>query len=337
MDPKSQVSLRSVSLWTGLQHWLAKTWFSFHILLSIWVGARTSSNVGTCTLTWDNCCFEMNCVDTVVMSRVTIVTPRCGLKWQLWLRGLGLLKIQKVACEIKGYVFSAVKAEIQPSMLKFFSDSNINALYRNMNAPYRNLNAIYRKVKSNGMHSAQPRLRFSHVFQTQIKMLCCLFQCFKLGFKQRRLAMLAFVIFAGLLLIIQTTPPNSPTQTKSRENVKILGPKKRGRHLNGDEKEDEDDIRRNAKQETIRMLRQFAKGLHWHISVDWKFSAEQSLFSSKILEWLTLSSEPGQHFRGRKKRLAEIFQHRTDRFKKVNSASLETANVQLDANLNFHY
>ena len=131
-----------------------------------------------------------------------------------------------------------------------------------MIAPYRNLNAPCRKVKSNVMHSAQSRLRFSHVFQTQIKMLCCLFQCFKLSLKQRRLTTLVFIIFAGLLLIIQTTPPNSPTQTKSRENVKILGPKKRGRHLNGDDKENEDDIRRNAKQETIRMLRRFAKGLH---------------------------------------------------------------------------
>ena len=103
-------------------------------------------------------------------------------------------------------------------------------------------------------------------FQTRIKMLCCLFQCFKLGLKQRRLALLAFVIFAGLLLIIKTTPPNSPTQTRSPENgakVNIPGAKKRGRHLNGDDKEDEDDIiRRNAKQETIRMLRQFAKGFH---------------------------------------------------------------------------
>ena len=94
-------------------------------------------------------------------------------------------------------------------------------------------------------------------------MLCCLFQCFKLGLKQRRLATLVFIIFAGCLLIIKTSPPNAPTQTKSPENgekVEILGPRKHGRHLSGDDKEDEDDIRRNAKQETIRMLKQFAKG-----------------------------------------------------------------------------
>ena len=97
-------------------------------------------------------------------------------------------------------------------------------------------------------------------FQTQIKMLCCLFQCFKLGWKQRRLSLLAFVIFAGFLLAIQTLPK----QTKSPENgesVKIVEQRKRGRHLSED-KEEEDDIRRKAKQETIRMLRQFAKGLH---------------------------------------------------------------------------
>ena len=28
-------------------------------------------------------------------------------------------------------------------------------------------------------------------------------------------------------------------------------------------------------------------------------------------------SEPGKHFKGRKKRITELFQHRTDRFKKV--------------------
>ena len=91
-------------------------------------------------------------------------------------------------------------------------------------------------------------------------MLCCLFQCFKLGWKQRRLSLLAFVIFAGFLLAIQTLPK----QTKSPENgesVKIVGQRKHGRHLSED-KEEEDDIRRKAKQETIRMLKKFAKGLH---------------------------------------------------------------------------
>ena len=99
-------------------------------------------------------------------------------------------------------------------------------------------------------------------FLTQIKMLCCLFQCFKLGLKQRRLATLAFVIFAGLFLIIKTIPSNLPTKSPENEDkVKLLGAKKRGRHFSGDDKEDEDDIiRRNAKQETIRMLRHFAKG-----------------------------------------------------------------------------
>ena len=80
-----------------------------------------------------------------------------------------------------------------------------------------------------------------------------------MGWKQRRLSLLAFVIFAGFLLAIQTLPK----QTKSPENgesVKIVEQRKRGRHLSED-KEEEDDIRRKAKQETIRMLRKFAKGL----------------------------------------------------------------------------
>ena len=102
-----------------------------------------------------------------------------------------------------------------------------------------------------------------YVFQTQIKMLCCLFQCLKLGFKQRRLALLVFVIFAGFVLIIETLHKTDPIETKSPENgesAKIVRQKNHGRHLSGD-KEEEDDIRRNAKQETIRMLRKFAKGL----------------------------------------------------------------------------
>ena len=43
-------------------------------------------------------------------------------------------------------------------------------------------------------------------------------------------------------------------------------------------------------------------------------------------------SEPGRYYKGRKKRLAEIFRQRTDRFKQVNLISfVETTNVQLDA------
>ena len=91
-------------------------------------------------------------------------------------------------------------------------------------------------------------------------MLCCLFQCFKLGWKQRRLALLAFVILAGFLLVVQTLNKNDPAQPKPIESVQITGQRRHGRHLSGD-KEEEDDMRRNAKQETIRMLRQFAKGL----------------------------------------------------------------------------
>ena len=95
-------------------------------------------------------------------------------------------------------------------------------------------------------------------------MLCCLIQCFKVGcIKQRRLTTLSFVIFTGFFLILQNLSPTPQLQTKSLENgeiVKILGQRNGRRHLS-EEKENEDDIKRNGKQETIRKLRIFAKGL----------------------------------------------------------------------------
>ena len=94
-------------------------------------------------------------------------------------------------------------------------------------------------------------------------MLCCLVQCFKVGCKQRRLTTLAFVIFTGFFLILQNLSPTPQLQTKSLENgeiVKIQGQRHARRHLS-DDKEDEDDTKRNGKQETIRKLRIFAKGL----------------------------------------------------------------------------
>ena len=100
-------------------------------------------------------------------------------------------------------------------------------------------------------------------FRLKEKMLCCLIQCFKVGCKQRRLATLAFVIFTGFFLILQNLSPTPQLQTKSLENGeigKIQGQKNVRRHLS-DDKEDEDDIKRNGKQETIRKLRIFAKGL----------------------------------------------------------------------------
>ena len=104
-----------------------------------------------------------------------------------------------------------------------------------------------------------------HVFFFRLKetMLCCLIQCFKVGCKQRRLTTLAFVIFTGFFLILQNLSPTPQLQTKSLENgeiVKILGQRNGRRHLS-DEKENEDDTKRNGKQETIRKLRIFAKGL----------------------------------------------------------------------------
>ena len=143
-------------------------------------------------------------------------------------------------------------------------------------------------------------------------MLCCLIQCFKVGCKQRRLTTLAFVIFTGFFLILQNLSPTPQLQTKSLENgeiVKILGQRNGRRHLS-DEKENEDDTKRNGKQETIRKLRIFAKGLQ-------RQKTPNLVFFPPHLEWLPFLSEPGQHFKGRKKRIAEIFQHRTDRLKKV--------------------
>ena len=93
-------------------------------------------------------------------------------------------------------------------------------------------------------------------------MLCCLIQCFKVGcIKQRRLATPAFVIFTGFFLILQNLSPAPQLQTKSLENGEIGKNQRHARRHLSDDKENEDDIKRNGKQETIRKLRLFAKGL----------------------------------------------------------------------------
>ena len=90
-------------------------------------------------------------------------------------------------------------------------------------------------------------------------MFCCLFHCFKVGLKQRKLATLCIAISVLVLLLIQSKTPDTPLKAKSLDNVKIDGGRKGGgRRLSEDA--DEEDLRRNAKQETIRMLKQFAKG-----------------------------------------------------------------------------
>ena len=90
-------------------------------------------------------------------------------------------------------------------------------------------------------------------------MFCCLFHCFKVGLKQRKFTTLCIAILVLVLLLIQSQEPDGPLKTKSLENQKSIGGRRGGgRRLSEDT--DEEDPRRNAKQETIRMLKQFAKG-----------------------------------------------------------------------------
>ena len=90
-------------------------------------------------------------------------------------------------------------------------------------------------------------------------MFCCLFHCFKLGLKQRKVTTLFIAILVLVLLLIQSQTPDGPLKAKALDKVKTIGGRKGGgRRLSEDT--DEEDLRRNAKQETIRMLKQFAKG-----------------------------------------------------------------------------
>ena len=94
-------------------------------------------------------------------------------------------------------------------------------------------------------------------------MFCCLFHCLKVGLKQRKLTTLCIAVLVLVLLLIQSHTPDAPLKSKSLENVKINGGRRgAGRHLSEDTDEEEDP-RRNAKQETIRMLKQFAKGFFY--------------------------------------------------------------------------
>ena len=91
-------------------------------------------------------------------------------------------------------------------------------------------------------------------------MFCCLFHCFKVGLKQRKFTTLCIAISVLVLLLIHSPTPDGPLKTKSLENMKTIGGRRGGgRHLSEDTDEEED-LRRNAKQKTIRMLKQFAKG-----------------------------------------------------------------------------
>ena len=90
-------------------------------------------------------------------------------------------------------------------------------------------------------------------------MFCCLFHCFKVGLKQRKLTTLCIALLVLVLLLIQSKTKDGPLKTKSLENMKTIGGRRGGRRLSEDTDEEED-LRRNAKQETIRMLKQFAKG-----------------------------------------------------------------------------
>ena len=91
-------------------------------------------------------------------------------------------------------------------------------------------------------------------------MFCCLFHCFKVGLKQRKLATLCIAILVLVLLLIQSQTPDGPLKTKSLENAKAIGGRRGGGRRLSEDTNDEEDLRRNAKQETIRMLKQFAKG-----------------------------------------------------------------------------
>ena len=90
-------------------------------------------------------------------------------------------------------------------------------------------------------------------------MFCCLFHCFKVGLKQRKVTILCIAISVLVLLLIQSQTPDGPLKAKSLDTMKNnVGRRGGGRRLSEDT--DEEDSRRNAKQETIRMLKQFAKG-----------------------------------------------------------------------------
>ena len=92
-------------------------------------------------------------------------------------------------------------------------------------------------------------------------MFCCLFHCFKVGLKQRKFTTLCIAILVLVLLLIQSQTPDGPLKAKSLEKVKTSGGRRGGgRRLSEEAENDEEDLRRNAKQETIRMLKQFAKG-----------------------------------------------------------------------------
>ena len=91
-------------------------------------------------------------------------------------------------------------------------------------------------------------------------MFYCLFHCFKVGLKQRKLSSLCIAILVLVLLLIQSQTPDGPLKTKSLENMKTIGGRRRGGRRLSEDTDEEEDLRRNAKQETIRMLKQFAKG-----------------------------------------------------------------------------
>ena len=91
-------------------------------------------------------------------------------------------------------------------------------------------------------------------------MFCCLFHCFKLGWKQRKVTTLCIAILVLVLLLIQSQEPDGPLKAKTLENVKTIGGRRGGGRRLSEDTDEEEDLRRNAKQETIRMLKLFAKG-----------------------------------------------------------------------------
>ena len=93
-----------------------------------------------------------------------------------------------------------------------------------------------------------------------LRMFYCLFHCFKVGLKQRKLSSLCIAILVLVLLLIQSQTPDGPLKTKSLENMKTIGGRRRGGRRLSEDTDEEEDLRRNAKQATIRMLKQFAKG-----------------------------------------------------------------------------
>ena len=91
-------------------------------------------------------------------------------------------------------------------------------------------------------------------------MFCCLFHCFKMGLKQRKFTTLCVAILVLVLLLIQSKTTDGPLKAKSLEILKTNGGRRGGARRLSEDADDEEDLRRNAKQETIRMLKQFAKG-----------------------------------------------------------------------------